>query len=76
MEFTETFSVSLLLVLTTFVWSFRDRLNIALILVAILIALALTSLLGSCPPSTLNPIQLMGTILWNGVLKTMEAAKS
>lgn len=70
MEFPEVFATALVIVLPTFVHIFRERINVALVFVAILISLALATLSGKQPPN-INPLSIVAGVVWQlvGVLQ-------
>lgn len=63
MDFEQSFASSLVVILVAFVYCFRDRINTALVGVAVLLALAVSTLNGSTPPDV-NPLTILGSVLW------------
>lgn len=63
MDFERSFSTSLVVVLTVFVSFFREKISLALIFAALLLSLAISTLVATAPPDV-NPLTLLGSLLW------------
>jgi hypothetical protein len=63
MDFPEVFATSLVVILPAFLFHFKEKISFVLVFVAILLALAITTLTGAKPPS-INPLSVIGTVLW------------
>ncbi len=63
MEFPEVFATALVIVLPTFVLFFREKINLALVLVAVIVSLALATLTGKQPPN-INPLSVLAGVVW------------